>query len=241
MQLFGAPDAELGETPLPEFQPPPPTPTAAQDPWIEVIKSIIFWIVFLGVVFFSIYHYYREHQEAFQRLKKIPVFAPIFRFWRWLKGVFGTVNQHISAVVDAGVQRLRSRRQAIQAESRQRFISLRRLSPREKIQFYYLAMVRRGNERGVTRKAAQTPYEYSRDLSQMLDYSNDASKMTDRKDLNSVSSQGKTIEDVERLTDYFVEARYSLHEMTSQDAGTVKRYWDHIRRILRKPFRSKDR
>jgi hypothetical protein len=37
------------------------------------------------------------------------------------------------------------------------------------------------------------------------------------------------------LTDQFIEARYSRHEVTTENASLARRYWDRIRRALRKP------
>ncbi len=47
---------------------------------------------------------------------------------------------------------------------RPRFLRLGRLSPREQVRYYYLALVRRASERGVKRKAPDTPLEYIQDL-----------------------------------------------------------------------------
>ena len=48
------------------------------------------------------------------------------------------------------------------------FINLRRLTPRQKVLFYYLALVRRAKEAGIPRKDGQTPYEYARSLTSSL-------------------------------------------------------------------------
>ncbi len=49
------------------------------------------------------------------------------------------------------------------------FINPRRLSPRQKVIFYYLAMVRRAREAGLPRQDDQTPYEYARSLTSSLE------------------------------------------------------------------------
>jgi hypothetical protein len=45
---------------------------------------------------------------------------------------------------------------------------LRKLSPRQQVQFYYLAMLRRGSEHGHARQPTQTPYEYARALENQI-------------------------------------------------------------------------
>jgi hypothetical protein len=72
-------------------------------------------------------------------------------------------------------------------------------------------MVRRGQDTGVPRREEQTPYEYARSLSAELK---------------------EAREDVDTLTDSFVEARYSDHDIASNAAHRVGSVWQRIRRIF---------
>jgi hypothetical protein len=72
-------------------------------------------------------------------------------------------------------------------------------------------MVRRGGEQGVARKPSQTPAEYALTLE------------------NALPNAG---EDIESITDAFVEARYSRRQVDSTKANLVKAIWDRIRRAL---------
>jgi hypothetical protein len=92
-----------------------------------------------------------------------------------------------------------------------RLIRPRSLDPRRQVYFYYLAMIRRGGEQGITRDPAETPVEYAEKLE------------------NALPSED---EDIESITDAFVKARYSRHEVSSGDAGRVKGAWERIRRAL---------
>jgi len=94
-----------------------------------------------------------------------------------------------------------------------RFAGLRRLSPRQKILFFYLALVRRGREKGFRRQAWQTPYEYGETLREALPEVN---------------------EDLSAMTDTFVEARYSHHLISDERVGFMKRWWLRVRRALRR-------
>jgi hypothetical protein len=78
--------------------------------------------------------------------------------------------------------------------------------------FYYLAMLRRAGEHGLPRQPQETPYEYRGTLSAILA---DADR------------------DLASMTETFVEARYSRHKVTAEQAGWVKRWWERIRRSLR--------
>jgi hypothetical protein len=79
--------------------------------------------------------------------------------------------------------------------------------------FYYLAMVRRGGEYGIAREPDQTPYEYQLKLQASLPEIN---------------------RDLAALTEAFVEARYSRHEISEDQVGLVRRWWERIRRTLRR-------
>jgi hypothetical protein len=85
------------------------------------------------------------------------------------------------------------------------------LDPRRQIYFYYLAMIRRGSEQGIPRQPSQTPAEYAARLEKELP---DASQ------------------DIDSITDAFIEARYSRREMNTQRASFVKEIWGRIRRAL---------
>ena len=80
------------------------------------------------------------------------------------------------------------------------------------MQFYYLAMLRRGGERGHARQPTQTPYEYARTLESQIP---------------------EIDQDVDGLTEEFIEARYSRHDIPAEHVGLVRRYWERIKRALR--------
>lgn len=90
------------------------------------------------------------------------------------------------------------------------FIRLRRLPPRELIRFYYLALVQRA---GIQRQPAQTPREFQASLGHL------------------------PAQDVGGLTDSFLEARYSAHAISAQDAGRARGFWENIRRAVRAAHR----
>jgi hypothetical protein len=87
------------------------------------------------------------------------------------------------------------------------------LNPRQKVLFFYLAMIRRGSESGVPRRPDQTPSEYSSILEEKV---------------SDVSPE------VDGLTEAFSEARYSQHPVEEARAGQVKTYWERIRLKLKR-------
>jgi hypothetical protein len=93
-----------------------------------------------------------------------------------------------------------------------RYLNLRQLSPRERVQFFYRAMVRRGGQSGLPRKPAQTPFEYENTLRPAVSEHED---------------------DLAGLTRAFVEAQYSPHPITPQNAVEAQGHWKRIRQALR--------
>ncbi len=201
-RLFGSQgDVVPMEAPIPEeILPPPPTGEATSLP--EIIKSILFWTIFISVLLFAIYQYSRENEMIKSALQQLRILPLLERLWGWLTGAWRSLTAGVSGVVQSGLRRMRPARTGASALGQWRYINLRRLSPRQKVMFYYLALIRRGSEVGLPRKPSQTPYEYSHSLTNDLP---------------------ETDEDVSALTDAFVEARYSRHEINDERVGWVQR------------------
>jgi hypothetical protein len=79
-------------------------------------------------------------------------------------------------------------------------------------------MIRRGSEQGIPRQPSQTPAEYAVLLEKELPSAKD---------------------EVNSLTDAFVEARYSKREVASGKAAFVKNLWERIRHALQSKSRER--
>ncbi|MEW5868984.1 MAG: DUF4129 domain-containing protein [Chloroflexota bacterium] len=236
MHLLGQSEASVpieGVRPLQQMAAPQETTSI---PWLDMLRSLLFWTIFLGAIGFSLYYYLRERDDVLRVLKRLRISEGLARFWTWLSRLWKGVNRQIGVAVDSGWQRLRARLGRKRMEQAWQFINLRRLSPRQRVLFYYLAMVRRGEEMGLSRKPGQTPYEYSQKLVENLGAPQEQQSLSD-----VVAAPGEeAVQAVSGITERFVEARYSLHEVDEQQASLVKRYWERIRRALRSVFRSGD-
>lgn len=215
LSLLGiTPQADVS-LPSTNFSPPEPlmeTPPSGAYPWLELIKSLVFWTVFLGVVGFSVVQFFRQHEEILTAIRRVPGLSWLSRFFQWLLRGFKGINQQISLVVESGLARLRNRRAHGLTREVARYLNLRRLSPRQRVIFFFMAMIRRGGERGIPRKGAQTPYEYA----------------------NTLEGEIPEVDaDVTSLTNAFVEARYSRSDVDDEKAHLVKHYWERIRGALR--------
>jgi hypothetical protein len=202
---------------------PPAVPGAITTPWLEALKSILFWAILIVVVGYSLIYYIRERRDLLAAWRRLPFVPALGRFRRWLERWLGGARQGISTAIESRLERLRAARRSGAPRPGAGYLSLRRLSPRQRVQFYYLAMVRRGGEAGLERKLAETPYHYARSLTQGLS------------PLDTGSPPSSDVDQaINELTERFVEARYSLHPVTSQEVSLAHRSWERLRRWLRK-------
>lgn len=203
------------EDPAPVQEPVSPLfPNAAPAslPWLDLLKSLLFWGLLITVVGYAFIQYARQNQAIAGWFRRAPVL-------RWLRGVLawvsprlGGLSQQLGLAVKSTLQRLR--RPALPLAPRPAgFVSLRRMSPRQRVIFFYLALVRRAGEAGLPRTPDQTPAEYASRL--------------------QTSLPGAET-DLHEMTASFLEARYSLHDVSPEQAGLVRRLWDQLKRRLRR-------
>ena len=129
-----------------------------------------------------------------------------------MKGYFTKVNRSFGAFIQNNIQRLSNLGGSSAEQGVSDSINLRRLNPRQKIFFYYLAFVKKAENAGIPRQRGQTPYEYAQSIISNLDEGKD----------------GITI-----LTESFVEARYSRHDIQTKDANRIKSTWEAIQGVVR--------
>jgi hypothetical protein len=175
-------------------------------------RSVLFWVVFLSVVVFALSLYLRQHEEVLTGFRRIPGWKYFTRFRRWFLSLFTGMGRELSRIIEDGRARISALRSNLQFSAQGGYINPRRLSPRQKVYFYYLALIRRGGEQGIPRQPAQTPLEYAQTLDKALPTAE---------------------EDIDQLTGAFIEARYSRHSVEPEDANRVKDIWERVRGVLR--------
>ena len=209
------PNIEVGQ-PLTSTLPQPTTPlvTPGTPPpsLSEFVQSLIFWAVFFVITGYVLVQYLRRHPEIVEALKRIPGMALLVRLWQRLRMWFGGLSQQLEDLREAR-RKARESAPTRSAAAPRRWINPRKLSPRQQVQFYYLAMLRRSGEKGHPRQPTQTPYEYARALESQLP------------DID---------QDVDGITAEFIEARYSRHDIPPEHVGLVRRYWERIKQALRR-------
>jgi hypothetical protein len=202
--------------PIPTPTPPPPDPSEESalpisNPTLALIRSILLWGSLLVIIGFSVARFVKLHGGLQPALRKIPIANWLFFLWQWLSKNADKTRKTLSRAISDAWQSIVSRPDGKRIFPRPAWISLRSLDPRRQIYFFYLAMIRRGSDQGMTRKPSQTPSEYADTLEKALPSLN---------------------EDVHLITESFIEARYSPHTIDSQKANLVKVAWERVRRAL---------
>ena len=213
LSLFGV---TLRETPAGPRQ-PPLLPELLQQgepvPWLEALRSLIFWLLAGAIAWYLLKSYLNDHPELIRGLRS---FKPV----NWFIELMTQLWQRLMGLAQAGLDLL-PRRRVISgqqhgsglAAKRRRWAGLGGLSARERILYYYLNILQRATKHGAGRKWSQTPYEYEPELSQAAPDVQPA---------------------VNLLTQVFVRARYSQESFTDPQAALAKRMWQQIRRELRR-------
>ncbi|HLO15058.1 MAG TPA: DUF4129 domain-containing protein, partial [Anaerolineales bacterium] len=202
--------------PLPPLPTQPASPTTSSAIW-ALIRSILLWGSLVVVIVFSLIQFVKQHESILAGLRKSRVANWLVLAWQWLSRNADKTRENLSRAIAGGWQNIVSRLEGKRLLPRSALISLRSLDPRRRIYFFYLAMIRRGGEQGLTRKPSQTPSEYA---------------VTLEKAFPSAE------EDIDSITDAFVEARYSRQEVDSKKADFVKATWARIRRAFQSKSKS---
>ncbi|MBC7237421.1 MAG: DUF4129 domain-containing protein, partial [Chloroflexi bacterium] len=135
------------------------------------------------------------------------------RFLRWIRSFWKRLSRSAREASRRLQQRVRQRLAArtAGAPSRRGFLSLRQLSPRERVRYFYLSMVHHSAREGLGRRASQTPIEYEQVL---------------------IREIPEIAEEIHVLTQHFVEARYTEHDVSRERAYQARSVWQQIKRLL---------
>jgi hypothetical protein len=217
--LFGGRTPGLMPTappPLPAFPPAAPvSPPTNPELW-ALIRSIFMWGSLVVILVFAFIQFVRQHGGIRAALRNSRVTNWLILAWQWLYRGANKTRDDLTRVIVDGWQSIVARFEGKRILPRPGWINPRTLDPRRQIYFFYLAMIRRGAEQGLTRSPSQTPVEYAAQLEKALPTAG---------------------EDIDSITNAFVEARYSRQEVDSEKANAIKATWGRIRRALQDKLR----
>jgi hypothetical protein len=213
-KLFGADVGRQPMEPIPQPDLPRVAPGGSAPEWLAVVKSVAFWTVAVAGIVYVVRSYLRDRPELVETLVGFKPFRALRRLlialWRQLGRLVGAVAETIPSRIRLQ-RRPRERDQASDGRPF-RFLRLGALSRRERMLYYYLSILRRAAQQGYPRDGSETPYEYETKLGPNV-------------------SQAEA--ELDRLTESFVETRYSTHEVGRKQEERVRADWRKIRAALR--------
>jgi hypothetical protein len=192
---------------------PPPSVETTPTPLFDLFKSIIFWGIFLAIIVFGIDYYLHQHKELWQKVRPAGLLDFLRRLWRSLLSWLVILNRKMSSTVQRGLTMLQLRKSRSTPQRTIHHFRLGRLTPRRQIFFLYDALLQVGKKAGIQRRDSQTPSGYRHRMQ---------------------SSIPETREDVDVITDNFLEARYSQHTIEQKQADNTRSAFHAIRARLRR-------
>jgi hypothetical protein len=219
LQLIGLLFRNSPQTPvqLPKLEVEPPQEAQSTLPGWEIFKSIVFWVVLLVAIIFAFRQYIQSNRDLAEVLSRLRVWRWLTTAWTWVKAQFRKARHEVGIMVETGIRRLRSLFDVSGEQNRWQFINPRQLRPRQRVIFFYLTMLRRAGDSGLPRESWQTPKEYFDSLKTAI-------------------PEEET--DISDLTESFMDARYSLREVTPERADIVRAIWARLIDIFRSRKRS---
>ena len=198
---------------LDAFQTPEPQSTPPTIPWLEALLSALFWLVILTIAGYALVRFFRERLQPSDG-EEGPTGGWWTRLLAWLRTLWGLWQNWQGSVREAVARQIARRSgQQVGGGRLPRFLSLRSLSPRDLVRYFYLSTTKRAAQAGQPRRPEQTPYEYKAAL------------------------DGRFPElepDLTGLTDAFIEARYTPRSVEQEEADAVKSIWQRIKAALRR-------
>lgn len=194
--------------------PPPDTASSPSSiPWLEAVRSLIFWLVALAMMGYLIKVYIIDRPELMAALRTFRPIGFVIRLGQQIWQLLRSWAQSGLEMISEQINFVQLKSESPISGRRRNWFGLGKLSAREQILYYYLNILNRAEKRKLVRKAGETPYEYEPNLEQAVP------------DVEA---------DVQQVTDVFVRARYSREGFGEEDAAAIKAQWQRIRKALRR-------
>lgn len=211
--LFTAPNESANFYPAPTAEPlflPTPSAPAEASETIKMVTSSAFWAVAIVLTVLAFMFFLRERGLAINKNTWQQWWTAVTLWWRTLWQKMARQTAAVRQAIQA--RRQRPAKKLLNLPEVRRFIRLSALSPRDQLRYFYLTTVERAGQRGVARQQSETPLEFAQDLKK-----------------NWPDAEV----DVEKLTDAFLQARYSPQPIEAKQVNPIKVHWKRLRARLR--------
>lgn len=195
--------------------PPRPQPTQVEpvqvNETLQIIFSSAFWAFVLIMGIAAVLFFLRDRGFKINNTLLQRIWLTLTLWWRQLRQGINDQMQDIQGSIQTLF--FRDNKTADSSQPPWRFVRLNALSPREKIQYFYLSTVKRADQSGVERQKSETPLEFAVDLK---------------------TNWPEAEEEIDELTQAFLEARYSPAPIEETDIPPIQKQWKQLKSNLRK-------
>ena len=181
----------------------PATDQAAVPPWIG---GTIFWIILAVLLGYAAYLYLQERGVNFAWLRQF--WERLVQAWRGLWSEFDEWRASAVAASPGQEEQPQNRR----GPRWWRRLQLGRMSPSERIRYFYLTTLDQAQAQGVGRKPGETPLRFAPRLEEKIPEADD--------------------KPFSQLTDEFVEIQYAGRSVDDESASYAQRLWQRIQQAL---------
>ncbi len=183
-------------------------------PWLDVVRSIFFWLTFIVVVFAAIFYYINNKPSFNQFLRELRIFALLRELWHLIKRGFKETKSAAAETIQTGIQKIQTFLRNQSDKIRHSSNLFKQLPPKRAVIKIYTDWVYWNQQHGFTRQVSQTPDEYAQA------YTHKNPEIAD------------LVGPVNLLTDIFVQARYSRRPIVKTQALQAQELTKQLKKSL---------
>jgi hypothetical protein len=194
-----------------EYIPAPPEISGQTPSWFAVIKSVLFWLVFILLIVFTIRFYFKNNINLGSLVKNFRFVNWLKDFWKWIKEGILKIKRKTAAGYKNGLKNISEYIKNRQIRLPKLAGFTQKMPPRQALIMTYLDWIQWNQQFGRERRKSETPLEYAQTYSKFY---------------------GESTTLVNTFTNIFIDARYSKHPINEAQVQEAKRLLAKLKEAL---------
>jgi hypothetical protein len=183
-------------------------------PWWDVVKTILFWLIFIALIIFAITYYLNNRPKLLLFLRDLHLTHWFGDFWKWFLKSFQQAQKATTETIQTGLRKIQVFLQSRQFSIPKLIDLTQKLPPRQTVIHIYADWIHWNGLHGIERHSGQTPMEYAQVYGQHM------------------SQDVNTPEQLRGLTNIFITARYSHHPIEKAQAQDARNLSNLLKQSL---------
>ncbi|MFW5713132.1 MAG: DUF4129 domain-containing protein [Brevefilum sp.] len=181
-------------------------------PWFDILKSVLFWLIFLFIIGFAVYYFIKNKYgfEFFFKQLKIGVWMK--DLWQWLKNRLAIFQQSVTETIKNSSEKIKAQINRGKQDFHSITDRIKVLPPRQAIILNYIDWLHWNAKNGRKRKKSQTPLEFAETCSQD-------------------DPQASAL--IHAFTKFFITARYSKQKITKEQSRSSQMLLQQLKESFR--------